>query len=378
MNKCIYKLFFSLFLLTVFCGIGESSVLKEKIKEYDLPVYLINNESFVSLRSLLKAIECADSWGKIEDRFFFIYKGSSISMAVGYPDVIFQDRTEKLAYPVKERAGEILIHVESFDKILSGVDKQSAAGSVGESSAIVRNSDTGVPLGNVKDFIILIDPGHGGKDGGAVGNYGLKEKDVNLDVSKRLRGYLKKRLKNYPYITIQITRETDVYLSLEDRVQMAKDMNADIFFCVHTNSSMYNNLSATGFETYYPKQKTRTSILPFVNNSEGILDEVENDSSVMQIVRDLNETTTIDASKILAEIVQEKLAERLITPDRGAKRRNFYILKYTPMVSVLTEIGFICNPNIEANLRDVAVRQAIGETLGSAILEYLKMRQVLQ
>ncbi|MCM8825641.1 MAG: N-acetylmuramoyl-L-alanine amidase, partial [Candidatus Omnitrophica bacterium] len=65
-------------------------------------------------------------------------------------------------------------------------------------------------------------------------------------------------------------------------------------------------------------------------------------------------------------------------PDRGAKPASFYVLRYTPMVSVLVEVGFICNPNIEANLRDPEVRQAISETLGKAIIQYLKAKQIIE
>jgi N-acetylmuramoyl-L-alanine amidase len=118
--------------------------------------------------------------------------------------------------------------------------------------------------------------------------------------------------------------------------------------------------------------------LPKSTDGEGIIEEKNNDEVVSQILNNLNETDIIDESRILAEIVQEKLAERLITPDRGAKRGSFYVLKYTPMVSVLVEIGFICNPVIEFNLKDVEVRQAIAETLGKAIIEYIKRRGIIK
>jgi len=81
------------------------------------------------------------------------------------------------------------------------------------------------------------------------------------------------------------------------------------------------------------------------------------------IVGDLNRGNVLDESERFATLIQEELGERLLCPNRGVKKRNFYVLKYTHMPSALVEIGFICNPNIEANLRDPKVRQAIAETL---------------
>ena len=212
-----------------------------------------------------------------------------------------------------------------------------------------------------KPFVILIDPGHGGKDNGATGNYGLKEKDVNLDISLRLRSYLTTQLKNCQNVKIEISRDSDYFLTLDERVELSKRVKADMFFCVHTNSSRFNRWNADGFETYYPVNKEE---MTFVSSDQPVQPEEEtpettnnNGGSVFQIVSDLNSTSTVDDSRILAEMVQEKLAERLICADRGAKAKNLYVLKYTPMVSVLVEVGFICNPNIEANLRDPEVQK---------------------
>jgi N-acetylmuramoyl-L-alanine amidase len=153
-------------------------------------------------------------------------------------------------------------------------------------------------------------------------------------------------------------------------------MKADIFFCVHTNSSKFNRLNADGFETYYPRQKENLSFsLPKFESDD--MKQVENHETLFQIVDDLNATSVIEESRVMAEMVQEHLAERLICPDRGAKSANFYVLKYTPMISVLVEVGFICNPNIEANLRDPEVRQAISETLGKAVITYLQTRKII-
>jgi len=348
--------------------------IREKVREQRLPTYLIENQTYISLKSALRLLGADNSWGRIEDRIFFLYGGKEVKMRIDHPEVVVGDRRERVAYPPKEVEGEVLISVGSLEKVLEGGSEPAAVISISDR----RREPSGdpAPAGGRK-FTILIDPGHGGHDNGAVGNYGLREKDVNRDVSLRMRDHLRKLLKPYPAVKVLLTREEDVFLSLEERVRMAKAANADLFFCIHTNSSRYNRLDADGFETFFPRRKAAITSLPAPADLEGREDENGAETVVLQIVQDLNETSVMDESRILAEMVQEKLSERLTCPDRGAKPANFYVIKYTPMTSVLVEIGFICNPNIELNLRDVEVRQAIGETLGNAVVEYLRKNGVV-
>lgn len=358
-------------LLFFFISISQilnSINLAEEVKIKKIPTYTIKNIQYISLKSLLKIIN-ADNWAKIEDRVFIFIGDTQIKFRIDDNIVIFGGKTYELKNPPKMVEDEVLIPLEEFSQIFLSYTP-STKSRVDEEISSEKKLD--------KKFVIVIDPGHGGHDAGAIGNYGLKEKDVNLDVCLRLENYLKKQLDKYPSVEIYLTRREDVFISLEERVNIAKTLNADIFFSVHTNSSRFNRENADGFETFYPLSKVEVNILPKSTDGEGEIKENDNNPVLSQIINNLNETDIIDESRILAELVQEKLSERLITPDRGAKRGNFYVLKYTPMTSVLTEIGFICNPLIELNLKDVEVRQAIGETLGKAIIEYLKKRRIIE
>lgn len=366
------RVFFVFLLFSVFFAGNLYPVnLKEIIREKKLPVYIVKDQSYISLNSFIEALK-PESWGKIEDRVFIVYNGTQIKFRIGEEKVIAGENTFTLKYPPKEIEGEILIPLDDFSYIISQISTKTK-----ENKQI---EETPAPsIEGKKPYIILIDPGHGGKDTGAIGNFGLKEKDVNLDVSLRLANFLHRQLEKYPYIKIYLTRNKDIFLTLEERVQMAKDINTNMFFCIHTNSSRYNRYRASGFETYYSKTKEEVESLPHATNSEGVLSEETGEDTILsEILKDLNSTDTLEESKVLAEFVQEKLAERLLTPDRGARPGNFYVLRYTPMVSILVEIGFICNPNIELNLRDAEVRQAIAESLGNAIIEYLKSRKIIE
>jgi len=359
-----------------------SLTIREKMREKGIRAYIRDGEEYISLRSVLRLLNAEESWGRIEDRVFFISGGREFVLRLNSQEAKIDGRYVQMTKPVVEIEGEVLVAVAALEKLLDEADR-AAPGTGSESrparlpTAEVRSETGYVPLAGKSSYTIFIDPGHGGDDSGAIGPYGLKEKDVNLDVSLRLRGYLKKQLRACPNVRIVMSRETDVFHSLERRVQMAKEAGADLFFCVHTNSSKWNRYNADGFETFYPRQKEEMTVLPAAEAAEAVSDADGSESVLLQIVSELNATTVIDESRVLADIVQEKLAERLYCPDRGAKPANFYVLKYSPMVSVLTEIGFICNPNIEANLRDPDVRQAIGETLGKAIIDYLKRKGVV-
>jgi len=361
------------FILFLFWSACFSFNLKEEVKNRKLPTYIIENTSYLSLKSFLRILNVEDSWGKIDDRIFILYGKNEIKFRVNDRQIIFSGKERNIGAPIKEIEGEILIPLDDFSRIFTDVEPPSLA----EKTDKDEQSKTETFYDKEREFVILIDPGHGGTDAGAVGNYGLKEKDVNLDVALRMATYLKKELKKFPHIRLYLTRNSDVFITLEDRVQMSKDINAAVFFSIHTNSSRNRRFDVSGFETYYPRDKAETASLPAPSNIEGLEEDISTDSPLYGILEELNQTDVLDESRTLADFVQERMAERLLTPDRGTKRRNFYVLKFTSMPSVLTEIGFICNPNVELNLKDTEVREAIAITLGKALGDYLKFKSIL-
>lgn len=159
---------------------------------------------------------------------------------------------------------------------------------------------------------IFIDPGHGGSDPGAVAN-GLYEKNLTLDIALRLRDILGE----YTGVEVRMSRETDTTVSLDQRVQMANSWGADYFLSIHINAG-----GGTGFESYI-----YTDALP--------------------------------ASVTYQNIIHPEVVAATGFYDRGKKRANFYVLKYTKMPALLTENGFIDNANDAAKLKDPNFRQLI-------------------
>lgn len=151
--------------------------------------------------------------------------------------------------------------------------------------------------------VIAIDPGHGGKDPGAVGN-GYREKDIVLNVGLYLRDYLKNA-----DIEVVMTRSTDVFLSLDERVSVAVNGGADTFVSLHMNAA--SSSSADGTETYY--------------STAGSAERVQ-------------------SSKKLTEFIQKRLLQKLGTTNRGERTAAFRVIHKNSLPSVLVELGFISNP----------------------------------
>ena len=218
---------------------------------------------------------------------------------------------------------------------------------------------------------IVIDPGHGGKDPGAIGKRGLKEKDVVLKVALALRDLIRQKLPAYPVI---LTREKDVFIPLEKRAKMANDQDAGVFLSIHANASKRGQ--ARGIETWY---------LSFAVNNERAkrIAARENNMSSSQlselqlILRDLHQTDRINQSALLAGMTQTALVTHINKhytklPNRGVEGAPFMVLHRTDMPSVLVEVGFLSNLAEEKLLRKRAYQNALAEGLFHGIRDFLQ------
>jgi N-acetylmuramoyl-L-alanine amidase len=221
-----------------------------------------------------------------------------------------------------------------------------------------------------RPLVIVIDPGHGGKDPGAIGAAGLEEKTAVLQVAKALRHILRQEL---PHALVRLTREDDVFIPLAERARMANQLRAQLFISLHANSSP--NPEASGLETWY---------LSFAANERAKKTAArENMMSVSQlsdleiILRDLHETDRINQSAVLAGMVQAALAKHLEArypgiPDRGVEGAPFVVLLHTTMPSVLVELSFIINPREEKRLDNPAYQRALAQGVFHGVRRFLQ------
>ncbi len=215
---------------------------------------------------------------------------------------------------------------------------------------------------------IVLDPGHGGHDPGVNGS-GINESDLVLDVALKL----KKLLQNTPGIEVVMTRETDVFIPLEQRTAIANREGADLFLSIHANAS--RNTKARGVETYF---------LNFAANPEAEAVAARENSTSGQtmhrlpdIVRAIALNNKIDESRDFAAMVQKSMVKELSSrnrelQDRGVKQAPFVVLIGAGMPSVLAEISFVSNRQEGALLKTAAYRQQIADALFDAVQKYQK------
>jgi N-acetylmuramoyl-L-alanine amidase len=215
---------------------------------------------------------------------------------------------------------------------------------------------------------IVIDPGHGGKDSGAVGKNGLMEKDVVLDIGLRLRDIVKKELG----CNVYMTRATDEFINLDERPGIALKHYADLFISIHANASL--NRSARGIETYLLNTTKDRNIMELAAREN--LTTMKKMSDTYMILKDLLLDNKREDSLRLAHAVQARLVGDLKKQDRdvvdkGVKQGPFLVLYGAETPSILTEVGFISNPDEEKLLKSASYRQEVAEAIYNGIKEYV-------
>jgi N-acetylmuramoyl-L-alanine amidase len=215
---------------------------------------------------------------------------------------------------------------------------------------------------------IVIDPGHGGHDTGTIGPHGLYEKDLVLDVSKRLGKLLESRLG----AEVVFTRRDDTFIPLETRTSIANQEQADLFVSVHANSS--HDPDARGVETYYLNFTSSPEALEVAARENAASDKSIHE--LQDLVKKIALKEKIEESREFASDVQKSLHSGLAAKssgvrDRGVKKAPFVVLIGANMPSILAEISFISNPGDEKRLRSAEYRQRIAESLYRGISSYV-------
>lgn len=205
-------------------------------------------------------------------------------------------------------------------------------------TAFASDRDAGAP----RSAVIVLDPGHGGEDSGAMGPRGVEEKNVTLALAKRLAAVLKEKTG----ATVLLTRTEDVFVPLRERTAFANRNNADIFVSIHANSTGSKGVAGveTFFLSYDPTDEDSRKLAAIENApaqasaAGGLPDELQ------EILVDLTHSAAHHESSALAEALQASLA---LTGggDRGVKQAPFTVLSGANMPAVLVEVGFLSNPD---------------------------------
>ena len=223
-----------------------------------------------------------------------------------------------------------------------------------------------------KKYIVFIDPGHGGKDPGAIGQLGTREKDITLKASILLA----KKLKKIRIITPILSRNKDIYLPLRQRTKLAKINNADIFISIHADSS--RNRKAKGLSVFSLSNKASDREAEMLAKRENNVDNILGNKNIIKdpliygsLIK-MFQREAMNESSFLARKILMNLEKTKLTVNRGHRFAGFAVLKSYDIPSILIEIGFLSNKNEEKRLLNKYYLNELTDGLTNAIEDYFK------
>jgi len=216
---------------------------------------------------------------------------------------------------------------------------------------------------------IVLDAGHGGHDPGARGN-GLREKEITLDVVKRLGKLIEQRTD----IEVVYTRDKDVFVPLWERTKFANEAEGKLFLSIHVNAN--KNKKASGFETYFLRPGKIDASVAVVELENSAIKYEKNTarydklSNEQHILATMFQSTSMQESEVLADLLQREFDKKLVGQNRGVKQAGFIVLIGATMPNVLVELGFISNKNDARRLKQASYRQKAAEGIYAALMKY--------
>ena len=233
-----------------------------------------------------------------------------------------------------------------------------------------------------RDFTVVIDPGHGGRDPGAIGKRG-KEKTINLNVALKLGNLIQT---NCPDVKIVYTRNKDVFVGLDRRAQIANNANADLFISIHTNS-VARGRTVRGTETYtlglhrtddnLEVAKKENAVILIESDYEQRYAGFNPNSSESYIIFEFLQDKNMEKSVQLASLIQRQFKNTAKRIDKGVHQAGFLVLRETTMPGVLVELGYISTPDEERYLLSEAGTDALAKSIYQAFITYKEQNGVL-
>lgn len=234
---------------------------------------------------------------------------------------------------------------------------------------------------DARQFTLVIDAGHGGKDHGAIGK-NAREKDINLAVALRFGQLVEE---NMDSVRVVYTRDRDVFVELQQRANIANAAGGDLFVSVHTNSVAKSNKNRTkvkGAETYtlglhrtnenLEVAKRENSVISLESDYTSRYEGFDPNSSESYIIFELNQDRHLSQSVSFASMVQQEFVSTAGRTDNGVRQAGFLVLARTAMPAVLVELDFICNPEQESFLSSKKGQNKLGQALYNAFSRYLE------
>lgn len=330
----------------------------------------INGKDYVLLVDVCTANGIEWEWDSISRKITLRKNGNEAVFLVGSKYYSAGEKIKRLSAPVCMKGGTLYVPLKFAKytiKRLFDLGKKTLT--VEKALYEPKAKETKKPLQKrYKIEKVVIDPGHGGKDPGAIGRTGLKEKDIVLNVSRWIKEELEEN-----GMDVIMTRDCDEFIPLGRRTKIANENNADLFISVHANANRARWLG--GFEVYYLSEATDDNARALASSENSVL-KYEEDSFVGHtknldaIVWDLMFTENREESIELAGFICQEVERRLELKGNKVRSARFYILKGAEMPAVLVELSYLSNKWDEKNLKKSYYRQKLAEGIVAGIMGY--------
>ena len=340
------------------------------------------NQYYISLNDIGEIVGNGSFVNDKTEKIVIYVQGMKVKLSNNIAFIVIDDKTYQMKSKLFKANKQYYAPIDDFFNILliHGAEKYSidynkmsiSLNSINQKILDPKKTNTELTKekNKWKFNTIIIDPGHGGKDPGAVGYRGTKEKDIALDVAKRLE---KKISKNMNVKTI-LTRDEDIFLKLGERTRFANENNGDLFISIHANAA--EDRRASGFETFLIGPNRNEAAVRVAARENAVL-ELEGAGTAKLTDEALIKATIAQAgfasfSETFAALVQEEMGKRIQSKNRGVKQAGFYVLMGASMPNVLIELGFISNPSEEKKLKSSKYRDVLATSIYRAIEKYEK------
>jgi len=342
--------------------------------------YIKENRYYFSINDFSNVLLKKNFINKDLQKIVFSLGNDKIKVTGNVAFVIINDKAYQLKNNIIYKKGTFYAPIDDFLDLLNkktesqysiNYNSLSIQNSLGVKNSLISSVDLKKEKKKWKFDTIIIDPGHGGKDPGAIGYRGTKEKDIALDVSKRLA----KKIERNSKTKVILTREEDIFVRLKDRTKFANVNKGDLFISIHTNAA--EDRRASGFETFLIGINKNEEAIRVAARENAVL-ELEDggatkltDEALIQAT--MSQAAFANLSEQFAALVQEEMSKRIQSKNRGVKQAGFYVLMGASMPNVLVELGFISNPNEEKKLNSSSYREILATSIYYAILKYQKL-----
>ena len=381
--RSIYPLFYYLLFIS-WCFASTQGTVKV-IDSNNLLIgkanYIKEQKYYISVNNFSDVLLNKNFTNNDTEKIIIYFGDTKIKITANISFIIINDKPYQLQNNVFQRKGEYYVPLDDFLALLTQHTNTNYSMNYNSMSinlsSVIQNS----PIDKTTDLIkekkkwqfdtIIIDPGHGGKDPGSVGYKGTKEKDIVLDVSKRLARKIQKNLR----VKTILTRDEDVFIRLQDRTKFANTNEGDLFISIHVNSN--ESKKPYGFETYLLKPGRNQEAINVALRENSVIElegnkfEQLTDEQLIQAT--IAQSGFVQYSEKFAALVQEEIDKRVQSRNRGVKQAGFYVLMGASMPNVLIELGYISNPNEEKKLNSSSYRDMLATSIYYAILEYQKI-----